>query len=326
MLPISEEFEGKRPTPFVTAALILVMLGVTLALSGPDRASMADDLRSTWGMVPSRLSADWFLALPTLFTYMFLHAGFLHLGTNLLFLWVFGPGIEREFGWAYLPFFLVAGAVAGLASALTREGSNVGTIGASGAISGLLGAYLVLQPNSTIRSLVMFPIFWVFNMLRGERITWEVPAWTVIITWVVVQVAESLAPRTSGVDHAAHIGGFLFGYVLIRVMRAWFGFWPDESPRERILDRPSAFGQKLPNTYVRAIRRIAAGVPIVIEDVEWVTRRSGDYVDPGAVPGSDRQSLIGRRLREPRFRYEPVRWDDLEPVESEIAAAPSPKS
>ena len=300
------------------------MIGVTLALLGPEKASMADELRSTWGMVPSRLSADWVRALPTLFTYVFLHAGLLHLATNLLFLWVFGPGIEREFGWAYVPFFLAAGAVAGLASALTREGSSVGTIGASGAISGLLGAYLVLQPNATIRSLVMFPIFWVFNMLRGERITWEVPAWAVIITWLIIQVAESLAPRTSGVDHAAHIGGFLFGYILIRVLRSWFGYWPDEPTRERLLDRPASWGQSMPNSYVRAIRRIAAGIPIVVEDLEWVSRRSGNYVDPGAVPGNQLSSLIGRRLRETRFRYEPVRWDDLEPVETVAVVNLSP--
>src|SRR5207245_3205054 len=126
------------------------------------------------------------------------------------------------------PVYVVCAAAAGLAAVLARHGASTPTIGASGAISGLLGAYLVLLPNTNSRALVMLPPLWVVQALRGDRIAWDVPAWSVIVTWFVLQVAESVAPErlASNTDHAAHFGGFLAGYAIIRVARAWFGLWP----------------------------------------------------------------------------------------------------
>jgi hypothetical protein len=160
---------------------------------------------------------------------------------------------------------------------------------------------------------------------RPHRPIWDVPAWTAILTWFVLQVAESAAPAAvrSSVDHAAHIGGFLAGYVLIRALRAWFGLWPDEPTYQRMLDRPTARARDMPSSYVRAARLISEGKPIERADLEWVDRGSG-YVDPDAVPGYDGQALIGRRLRETKYRFEAIRRGDLIPAEEERERAASP--
>lgn len=138
-------------------------------------------------------------------------------------------------------------------------------------------------------------------------------------------MAEAAAPQAvrSTVDHAAHVGGFVAGYLAIRVARAWFGLWPDEPEYERVLDRPAVRGAALPNSYVRARRVIPAGKSIEMDDLEWVDRRSG-YVDPDAVPGYDGIALIGRRLGETRYRFEPIRRGDLLPQEEVSQHAPSP--
>jgi hypothetical protein len=148
-----------------------------------------------------------------------------------------------------------------------------------------------------------------------------VPAWGAIVTWFAIQIVESLSPQISNVDHAAHIGGFLAGYAIVRVARAWFGLWPDEPQYQRMLDKPTSHGAHMPNSYVRARRIIPPGVPIQMDDLEWVDRQG--YVDPDAVPGYDGKGLIGRRLAETRYRFEPIRWGDLLQEESEGAASPT---
>jgi hypothetical protein len=188
-----------------------------------------------------------------------------------------------------------------------------------------MGAYLVLLPNHSIRAIVLLPWFWLAALLRGDRPIWDVPAWMAILTWFVLQIGESIGPEAvrSNVDHAAHIGGFLAGYLLIRLLRSAFGLWPDEPTYQRLLDRPTASRADMPNSYVRASRLIPVGKPIELADLEWVERRNG-YVDPDAVPGYDGRALIGRRLREPRYRFEAIRRSDLAPVEEESPSAASP--
>src|SRR6185312_4425355 len=115
----------------------MVLLGL---MTGPGREELSRTLWNEFGLVPARLAASPAQAWPTLLTYQFLHGSVLHLATNLLFLWVFGKGLERELRWGYLPFFLVCGVAAGLASVWYRAGATTPTIGASGAISGVMGA------------------------------------------------------------------------------------------------------------------------------------------------------------------------------------------
>src|SRR5438045_3693537 len=140
MLPIGEDVESRGRFPLVTAALVGIMVLIGL-VTGPGREEVARGITNEFGLIPARLTASLADGWWTLLSYQFLHGSVLHLGTNMLFLWVFGRGLERELRSAYLPFFLFCGVAAGLASVLVRSGSTTPTIGASGAISGVMGAY-----------------------------------------------------------------------------------------------------------------------------------------------------------------------------------------
>src|SRR5579884_1181155 len=148
MIPLGEDLPGRRRLPIVTIVLVAANVLVALMLNGPGEEAQLRAATAQYGMIPARFWADPAAAWPTLVTSAFLHANWLHLGTNMLFLWVFGRGLEHELGWAYLPFYGLSAVAAGLGSALLRAGSDVPGIGASGAISGVLGAYLVLLPNA----------------------------------------------------------------------------------------------------------------------------------------------------------------------------------
>jgi membrane associated rhomboid family serine protease len=143
---------------------------------------------------------------------MFLHGGWLHIGGNMLFLWVFGDNVEDNFGsFEYLIFYLLSGFGAALAQAFLTPASPVPAIGASGAISGVLAAYLLLYPGASIRALLFIFIF--FTVIR-------VPAWLMIILWFATQLANGLVSITDasymsgGVAYGAHVGGFVVGFIL----------------------------------------------------------------------------------------------------------------
>ena len=324
MLPIGDEVEYPRGWPYATVALLLALLTVTLAFGGPDRGDAFRELTRQHGLVPSVFMADpqgqWYRLL----TATLLHGDLLHLAANMLFLWVFGRGLEHELRWWFLPFYLACGVAGGLASVALRASSDVPGIGASGAISGLMGAYLVLMPHTTLRAIVLIPWLFVVALLRGDRPIWDVPAWAGILTWFGLQLLYLAAPAAmrSNVDYAAHVGGFLAGYGMIRLARTVFGLWPDEPEYQRLLDRPVAQGAPRPASYVRASRLIPIGKQIEEAELEWVDRGSA-YVDPDVVPGRDVKRLVGRRMRHARYRYEPIRWDDLDPVDQkESLSAP----
>jgi membrane associated rhomboid family serine protease len=319
MLPISDEVEFKRRTPVATVALLLLLLGVTLAFAGPERGDSLRQITRDLGLVPTAFLADVAGQWYRLFTATLLHGDILHLAANMLFLWVFGRGLEHELGWWFVPFYFACGVAGGLASVLMRSSSDTPGIGASGAISGLMSAYLVLMPHATLRAIVLIPWLLVAAVLRGDRPIWDVPAWAGILTWFGLQLLYLAAPAAmrSNVDYAAHVGGFLAGYLMIRLARGVLGLWPDEPAYERVLDRPAGSGVARPHSYVRATRRILVGEVIQEADLEWVDRTG--YVDPDVVPGRDGKRLIGRRLRQARFRYEPFRWEDLEPEPYAVA-------
>lgn len=161
----------------------------------------------TWGLIPSRLSADPADAWVTVFSSMFLHGGWFHLLSNMWILVIFGDNIEERFGSAsYLIFYLLSGVAAALLEVYISPASNIPTIGASGAIAGVLGAYLIQYPKARVASLV--PILFIFTIV-------ELPAVVFLGFWFVLQLFSGwLALQgadVSGIAWWAHIGGFVFG-------------------------------------------------------------------------------------------------------------------
>ncbi|MCC6519620.1 MAG: rhomboid family intramembrane serine protease [Tabrizicola sp.] len=219
MFPIRDHNPSGQ-TPYVTFTLIainvLVFLWYFTSLSEWD----TQRLFLAWGLVPARLMSG--EGLETVVTSMFLHAGWMHLGGNMLFLWIFGDNLEEEMGHlGFLIFYLVCGAAAGLAQALPDPGALTPMVGASGAIAGVMGGYLLLFPKARVDVLFIFIIFF--------RI-FAIPAWIVLGIWLALQIFSGVATPTDagGVAYWAHVGGFVAGLVL--TLPAWrrrgaSGYW-----------------------------------------------------------------------------------------------------
>jgi membrane associated rhomboid family serine protease len=150
--------------------------------------------------------------LVTLFTSMFLHGSLLHLAGNMLFLWIFGNNIEDSMSpWRFAVFYVLGGLVAAIAQILIDPNSTVPTVGASGAIAGVLGAYAVLYPRARVITVVFIVIF--FTII-------ELPALLVLGLWILLQLllgANDLGGAEGGVAYFAHIGGFAFGLLAIKL-------------------------------------------------------------------------------------------------------------
>jgi len=211
MFPIGDDNTSRRTVPLVTYALIaLNVLLFFVELSG------GDALIGKWAFVPSRFLANPFGDLLTLFTSMFMHAGWVHLGGNMLYLWIFGDNVEDRFGHIkFTIFYLLCGLVATFAQLAFSLGSNVPNLGASGAIAGVLGAYILLFPQAKVK------------VLQGQRVI-QVPALIVIGLWIVLQFFSGIGSiantaQTGGVAYMAHIGGFLAGFVLTFLFRGSHG-------------------------------------------------------------------------------------------------------
>ncbi len=214
MIPLRDD-NPIRTRPVVTVALIAVctlafLWQLSLSANGQQQAAYL------FGFIPAvlfgnaRLEGQWIPAGATILTSMFLHGGWLHLIGNMLYLWIFGDNIEDRLGRGrYIVFYLLCGAVAALGQGVADPRSEVPMIGASGAISGVLGAYLVLYPRAKV--LVLLPLLFFVTAVR-------VPAVVVLGIWFAAQILSSLAAPGSGggVAFAAHVGGFVAGVVLIR--------------------------------------------------------------------------------------------------------------
>ncbi|WP_417279497.1 rhomboid family intramembrane serine protease [Celeribacter sp.] len=219
MFPIRDHNPSRRPA-FVTYALIAVNIAVFMAMLpsyGNERALL--QIYSDWALLPARIShGDGYY---TFFTSMFMHGGILHIAGNMLFLWIFGDNLEDEMGHLrYLGFYLICGIAAGLAQYLADPGSRVPMVGASGAIAGVMGGYLLLFPKARVDVLFIFIIFFkVFPM----------PAWIMLGLWFGLQVfAEMGSTGAGGVAHLAHIGGFIAGVIVTYPMWKRLGgtaFW-----------------------------------------------------------------------------------------------------
>jgi membrane associated rhomboid family serine protease len=202
MLPIGDDDSGRRTFPVVTYGLIaLNVLFFLVEMSGGDAFIMK------WSFVPSRFVANPFVDFPTLFTSMFMHAGWVHLGGNMLYLWIFGDNVEDRFGSAkFVIFYLLCGLGATFAQLAFSLGSNVPNLGASGAIAGVLGAYILMFPQGRVR------------VLQGQQVI-QVPALIVIGLWIVLQLFSGIgsisqSADSGGVAYMAHVGGFVSGFVL----------------------------------------------------------------------------------------------------------------
>ena len=220
MIPL-RDINPSRSTPVVTLALIVMNTVVFLYQLSLERTAQLALLNGL-GFVPARLplalrspEMSFVDALLPLWTSMFLHGGFLHLLGNMWFLWVFGDNVEDRLGHLrFLVFYLLCGAGAGVTHALVELQSTVPTVGASGAVSGVLGAYFVLFPRSRVITLV--PLVFVFLTVR-------LPAMVVLGYWFLIQFFSGLGTlggdQTAGVAWWAHIGGFVFGMLLLRGVR-----------------------------------------------------------------------------------------------------------
>jgi membrane associated rhomboid family serine protease len=207
MFPIGDDDSSRRTVPLVTYVLIaLNILFFFVEQSGGDAFIVR------WAFVPRRFSANPAGDFPTLFTSMFMHAGWLHLGGNMLYLWIFGDNVEDRFGHiGFTIFYLLCGLAASFAQMAFSLGSSVPNLGASGAIAGVLGAYILLFPQGSVR------------VLQGQQVV-QVPALIVIGLWILLQFFSgigsiSTTAESGGVAYMAHIGGFLAGLVLTFVFR-----------------------------------------------------------------------------------------------------------
>lgn len=226
MFPIRDHNPSRR-TPYVTLGLIAINIVVFLSyvpLLG-DEARL-NSFFMDWALIPSRAVGG---ADPhTFLTSLFLHGGLFHLAGNMLFLWIFGDNLEDAFGHlGFLVFYLACGFSADLAHILANPNSSLPTVGASGAIAGVLGGYLLLYPNAKVDVILIIIIFFrIFTF----------PAWIVLIVWFSLQLFSGIALSSEGAGIAfwAHVGGFLAGLSLtfpVWKRKGGIAFWTPTNGR-----------------------------------------------------------------------------------------------
>ncbi|HSE98550.1 MAG TPA: rhomboid family intramembrane serine protease [Blastocatellia bacterium] len=234
LFPIGDENQGRRNTPYVVYIILAINIAVFLL-----QLAWGDQFTVAYAAVPYEITHGTDLVGPqripdvgviphapgpfpiylTLLTSMFMHGGFMHIIGNMLYLWIFGDNIEDNFGHAkFLIFYLVCGLIAAFAQIFFDPNSIIPTLGASGAIAGVLGAYLVMFPHNRVRSIV--PLGFLLT-------TVELPAIVVLGFWIVIQFFSQYAAITDvtqqtgggGVAYMAHIGGFIAGLILSFIFR-----------------------------------------------------------------------------------------------------------
>lgn len=247
MFPIRDH-NPSRTAPIVTTALIainVVVFLMTLPYFGSERALMA--FYSDWALIPAKViqTGD----LTPVFTSMFLHGGFMHIIGNMLFLWIFGDNMEDAFGHVgFLLFYIACGVGAAAIHIASAPYSTVPTVGASGAIAGVLGGYLLLYPRARVDVLIFLFVFVTVISL---------PAWFMLGFWFLLQLLNSAAadPNMGGVAYWAHTGGFLFGLLFtfpIWLKRGHLGHWRETEARPPY---PQASYKRISRTEVPVVRR-----------------------------------------------------------------------
>ena len=207
LIPLSDASRHPASFPVITTGIIVANAVVfVMELTGGDAFVLK------WSEIPANVVAGhhWI----TILTAMFMHAGWMHIIGNMVFLWAFGPEIEDSMGpLKYLVFYLLSGLVASLAQLALMPHSTVPNLGASGAIAGVMGAFIVTYPRDKIRSVLL--LGWFFTITA-------IPAVLLIGFWFVIQLfsqvgAVASAQSGGGVAYAAHVGGFIFGAVTARL-------------------------------------------------------------------------------------------------------------
>ena len=206
MIPFGDASRRPRRSPVITTAIIAVNAFVfVLELTG------GDPFVQKWSVIPANIVAGqhWI----TILTAMFMHGGWLHILGNMVYLWAFGPEVEDAMGRpGYLAFYLLSGLAASLAQIVAMPHSTVPNLGASGAIAGVMGAFLITYPRDQIRALVVFGWF--------IRIT-VIPAVLLIGFWFLIQLFSQIGSvanvQSGGVAYMAHVGGFIFGAASARI-------------------------------------------------------------------------------------------------------------
>ena len=209
MIPLYDTIRSRR-FPFVNWMLILANAAIFWFELRIGETALQNFIFN-WGLVPAQFLSAPTDAWLTIFTSMFLHGGWFHFLSNMWVLYIFGDNIEDRVGAVpYLVFYLLSGAAAALLQIYITQGSSVPMIGASGAIAGVLGAYLISYPSARIASLV--PILFIFTIV-------DVPAVLFLIFWFVSQLYSGLfaiqGGSSSGIAWWAHIGGFIFGLIMV---------------------------------------------------------------------------------------------------------------
>jgi len=210
MIPLTDA--SRRPSRFavVTTTIILVnALVFVLEVMG------GDAFVKQWSVIPADIAAGrhWI----TILTAMFMHGGWMHILGNMVFLWAFGPEVEDAMGpLCYAAFYLLSGLVASVAQILAMPGSTVPNLGASGAIAGVMGAFLITYPRDQIKTVVLLGWF--------SRITF-IPAALLIGLWFLIQLFSQVGAvadvDTGGVAYMAHVGGFIFGVATARLFEGF---------------------------------------------------------------------------------------------------------
>ena len=209
MIPLRDHNKSNT-FPFVTYALMAINIAVYMYMYFFLGERSFDRFIETWAMQPSEIVAG--ASLVTLITSVFVHGGFLHLGGNMLFLNIFGDNLEDTLGHVkYLIYYLAAGLGASILQIVVDPASRIPNLGASGAIAGLMGGYLILFPKHRVD--VLLPVF-------GWLQEASVPAYTMLFYWFVLQLfsgAGSLGAAGGGIAYFAHVGGFVTGVILIKI-------------------------------------------------------------------------------------------------------------
>lgn len=211
MLPLNDDNRFRRTVPLVTYGLIALNVLFFLV-----ELNSGDAFIERWAFVPRRFLANPGGNFLTLFSSMFMHAGWVHLLGNMLYLWIFGDNVEDRFGQSnYLIFYLLCGLGATLTQLTFSENSSIPNLGASGAIAGVLAAYILMFPQARV------------SVLMGAFIV-PMSAFVVIGLWFVLQLFSGMASITAatqsgGVAYMAHIGGFISGLILTYVFRGGRG-------------------------------------------------------------------------------------------------------
>ena len=204
MFPIGDDNSERRSVPYVTFVLIAINVLIFIF-----ELQQGDQFITEWAFIPARFSESPSADAVTLLSAMFMHGGWMHLGGNMLYLWIFGDNVEDRFGHVtYLVFYLIAGLGATGAQYLVNTQSIIPNVGASGAIAGVLGAYLLMFPHAKVRVLV------------GQSVV-AMPALIVLGLWIALQafsgagsIMDTSRGDTGGIAYMAHVGGFVAGFLM----------------------------------------------------------------------------------------------------------------